>query len=177
MSRNLLRAALAVAALVPAPAVSAQTPQAMAGEWSTTATPGGGADSSYDLHMMLSGDLLTYTISGGPSDHQKGITCAYGYGATYTVTARQGSSIRIRQNVDSLKGRIHKPSQLCYQHYQSAGIVLPQEITLELSPDASVLTVNDRVKFTRMPKRSPKIWSAFEINAFVDYYRGLMKIY
>jgi hypothetical protein len=129
------------------------------------------------MHVMLSRDLLAYSVSGGPSDHRKGIVCSFGYGATYQVVRRGSQSISILQNVDSLNGRIHKPSQFCYEHYAAIGIIFPPQIGLAPSADGSAMTVNDRVRFTRTPARSPKVWSAGELNSFIDYYRGLMRIY
>jgi hypothetical protein len=155
----------------------AQVPPGLPGEWTATIQRGPGADSAYELHLMMSPDLLTFTVRGGPSDHAKGMVCSFGYGATYQIVARSGPSLSIVQSADSLKGRIHKPSELCYRHYESIGIILPQQITLTLSPDASTLTINDRVHLSRHVSRTGKVWSAWELNGFIDYYRGLMRIY
>jgi len=176
--RHLSVAVLAVASvLLTERAASAQVPQGLIGEWSASINRESTADGTYDLRIVLSDNLLAYTVSGGPSDHQRGIVCSYGYAATYTVTNQGGPSVGITQSVDSLAGRIRKPSQWCYQHYQSIGVVLPQAITLALSADGSRLTINDRVQFSRTVKQAPKVWTAHELNGFIDYYRGLMKIY
>ena len=155
----------------------AQVPEGLNGEWHTTLRLGSDADSTYDVHVMLSPDLLSYTVSGGPSDHANGIACSFGYGATYHVVRRSSTTLTIVQDVDSLRRRIHKPSHTCYRHYQSIGIILPQQITLGLSADGATLTVNDRVRLSRAVSRTPKVWSSLELNGFIDYYRQLMRIY
>jgi hypothetical protein len=116
-------------------------------------------------------------IRGGPSDSQKGIVCAFGFSTNYAVTHQTSSSVTIHMSEFGVNN-IYKPSQLCLQRYFENGVFPPQNLTINVSEDRSQFTLGGPSVFTRKPVKAPtKVWTVPDINAFIDYYRGLMKIY
>ncbi len=177
MTRFALRVFLGICAVLVHGPAFAQAPNWLVGEWNATVNVGSGPDSRYDLKVLFSANRFTHIVRGGPADHAKGIVCALGFSTEYTVQ-QQGPTafVTLRPWNATSDREFYKPSQDRMDEYLRLGILPPPQLKVSQSADGALL-LNDRVRFVRKVNEPAKVWDSSELNAFIDYYRGLMQIY